>query len=152
MKQLREFLRQQSTLTLATVDSKGLPAAADLYFATDTELKLYFISEKHAQHAQNLASNQQVAGSVHGQAWDWQEIRGLQFRGQCRPLTASKERLAGLKLYGQKFNFLQAFAAAITRHVVYEIAPHWMRWLDNGASFGHKQEWILKDGQWVEAE
>jgi len=152
MKQLTDLIHSQSTLTVATVGPAGAPAAADLYFAADDFPNFYFISEPHARHAQNIAANPQVAGTIHRPAWDWQEIQGVQFRGQCRPLTAVGERTAALARYGHKFSFLHAFAAVITRYTVFRISPTWLRWLDNSVNFAHKQEWVVKNGQWVLVE
>jgi hypothetical protein len=140
---VRQFLRSQSTLTLSTVGPDELPAAADLYFAADRQLVLYFISEADSRHARNLAHNPRVAATIHAQAWDWREIRGVQVEGVCQALTSPAGRARALALYGRKFSFLGAFAAVLTRHVVYQITPHWVRWLDNREAFGHKEELIL---------
>lgn len=141
LEQVRQFLREQSTLTLATVGPDGAPAAADLYFAADSALRLFFLSEPGARHARNIAHRPQVAATVHAPCWGWKEIRGLQIEGECQAVRELDQRAAALALYGRKFDFIRAFAAAITRHTVYQITPRWFRWLDNSVSFGYKQEW-----------
>jgi uncharacterized protein YhbP (UPF0306 family) len=158
MNRVRQFLQSQSTLTLATVSPLNGPAAADLYFVADSSLNLYFLSEPQARHARNLAGDPRVAATVHPQAWDWTDIKGVQLEGVCLPLSAPAERAAALALYGRKFPFVNALSAsglktflqaALGRHTVYRITPDWIRWLDNRVAFGHKREWVQRDGEWV---
>jgi uncharacterized protein YhbP (UPF0306 family) len=158
MNRVRQFLQGQSTLTLATLSPHNGPAAADLYFVADSSLNLYFLSEPQARHARNLAADPRVAVTIHPEAWDWVDIRGVQLEGVCLPLTAPAERAAALALYGRKFAFLSApsasglktfLQAALGRHILYCITPGWVRWLDNSVAFGHKQEWVQQDGEWA---
>ena len=158
MEMLQPFLDHHSTLTLATVSPAGGAAAADLYFASDGSLKLFFLSESESRHAENIKVNPQVAATIHAQAWDWREIRGLQLEGACRKVTSPAERAAALARYARKFSFVGSLAQAgvnaflaksIARHAVYQIIPSWIRWLDNSETFGHKEEWSWRDGGWV---
>lgn len=149
MQMIRDWLQEQSTLTLATISPKGIPAAADLYFVADEDLRIYFISEQSSRHVAHIGPGTHVAATVHGQAWDWREIRGLQLEGMCRPLQSVRERTAAMALYGHKFTFLHTFAAILPRHTLFVIIPHWIRWVDNGIGFAHREEWIWEDGQWV---
>ena len=140
---LGPFLAAQSTLTLATLGPDSRPAAADLYFAANDALELFFLSEPAARHAQNIARNPSIAATIHPAVWDWKEICGVQLEGMCRPVTGVAERLTALTLYGKKFSFLPTFAAALSRHTVYCITPTWLRWVDNSQKFGYKEEWTL---------
>jgi uncharacterized protein YhbP (UPF0306 family) len=158
MNRVRQFLQGQSTLTLATLSPLDGPAAADLYFAADSSLNLYFLSEPAARHARNLAADPRVAATVHPQAWEWVDIKGVQLEGVCLPVNSAAERAAALALYGKKFAFVNALSAsglgtflqaALGRHTVYCITPGWIRWLDNSVAFGHKEEWVQQDGEWV---
>jgi uncharacterized protein YhbP (UPF0306 family) len=149
VKRVHDWLRGQSTLTLATISREGAPAAADLYFVADQDLQVYFISERGSRHAAHVGSGAPVAATVHGEAWDWQEIRGVQLEGDCRPVDSARERAAALALYGRKFTFLHTFAAVLPQHTLFVITPRWIRWLDNGAGFGYRQEWTREDGQWI---
>jgi uncharacterized protein YhbP (UPF0306 family) len=149
VKRVHDWLQGQSTLTLATISPEGVPAAADLYFAADADLQIYFISERGSRHAAHIGPGTRVAATVHGEAWGWQDIRGVQLEGDCRPVDSARERAAALALYGRKFTFLHTFAAALPWHTLFVITPQWIRWLDNGAGFGHRREWAREDGAWI---
>jgi uncharacterized protein YhbP (UPF0306 family) len=131
------------------VGPAGEPAAADLYFVADEHLHLDFLSEHGTRHAAHIGSGARVSATIHGQAWDWRDIRGVQLAGECHPLTSTRERTAALARYGRKFSFLGAFAALLPRHTLFRITPTWIRWLDNSAGFGYRQEWIRQDGRWI---
>ncbi len=153
---IRRFLRGHSTLTLATLNPAGGTAAADLYYVADGALNFYFLSESRSRHAENVATNSQVAATIHAQAWDWQEIKGVQLEGVCQAVMAPAARAAALALYGRKFSSLlsptgagKLLITALTRHTVYRISPHWIRWLDNSMTFGYKEEWRRQNGEWV---
>jgi uncharacterized protein YhbP (UPF0306 family) len=97
-----------------------------------------------------------VSATIHAQAWDWQEIKGVQLEGVCQPVRTPKERAVALALYGRKFSFLFSpsgagalLTGALQRHTVYRISPHWIRWLDNSVAFGYKEEWRRQNGEWV---
>ncbi len=152
-KQIRQFLLRQSTLTLATVSQAGAPAAADLYFAADHVLNLFFVSEPGARHAQNIAANAEVAATVHAPAWDWKDIKGVQLEGRCEAVTGKAERVSALARYSRKFGFVSSLSAAkgatfLARHTVYRIVPYWIRWLDNRVAFAYRDEWVLEAGEW----
>ncbi len=152
-KQIRQFLLRQSTLTLGTVSQAGAPAAADLYFAADHVLNLFFVSEPGSRHAQNIAANAEVAATVHAPAWDWRDIKGVQLEGRCEALTGKAERVSALARYSRKFGFVSSLSAAkgasfLARHNVYRIVPHWIRWLDNRVAFAYRDEWVLEAGEW----
>ncbi len=159
MNQVRQFLRSQSTMTLATYSQFDGPAAADLYYVVDDLLNVYFLSEPGARHARNLAADPRVAATVHPQAWDWREIKGVQLEGTCGPLDSPTERAAALVRYGVKYPFVNSpvvpgvktfLQAALGRHVVYRITPRWLRWLDNSVDFGYKKEWVGQRGEWAD--
>jgi uncharacterized protein YhbP (UPF0306 family) len=155
---LRPFLRAHSTLTLATVSPAGAPIATDLYFVADSSYNVFFLSEPKTRHVENIRRLSRVAATVHAQAWDWREIKGVQLEGVCRELTGKAERAAALARYMRKFGFLRTLSQAgenallsraIDRHLLFQIEPDWVRWLDNSETFGFKQEWFLRDGVWV---
>lgn len=145
--QVGRFLEQQSTMTLATAGPDNSPFAADLYFVSNSDLDLFFISEPGARHAENISQNPNIAATIHGASWDWRDIKGLQLEGKCTKITNLAQRAEALRLYGQKFKFLPAFSAIITRHNVYQITPNWLRWVDNSVTFGYKQELVIPAGR-----
>jgi uncharacterized protein len=143
------FLAGHTTLTLATVDGHGLPAAAAVFYAHDEDLDLYFLSEERTQHGQNLAGQPFLAASIQADGQDWRTIQGLQLSGRAAPVTGG-ELAHAAAVYGRKYAFVAAIMAAgagsgvltgpLARARFYVLHPSWFRLIDNRQAFGHKQE------------
>lgn len=143
---LREFLAGQSTLALATVGVEdGRPQVAALFFASDDDFNLYWISDAHSRHSLNLADWGDVAAVVYVDTWDWTGIKGVQIEGYAEPISEGGERQRALALYRAKFPFVtDKFADLIAESAIYVLRPRWLRWLDNTRHFGYTQEFQLE--------
>lgn len=146
---IRAFLAQHTTLTLATVDSDRLPAAAAVFYAADDALNLYFLSEDRTEHGQNMLRDARVAGTIQADGQDWRSIRGLQLRGTAR-IVRTAELVHATTTYGRRFAFVGALLAGqsgpgvlsgpLARARFWVLRPEWMRLVDNTVRFGYKEE------------
>jgi uncharacterized protein len=141
---LFEFLRAHQVVTLAVTDADGSPHAAALFYAADSDLSLYVLTDPEARHGQAMLTNGRAAGTIQRDRQQWQEVQGVQFRGRCGELTG-EERARAWALYTERFPFLKekqaALGSAMTKMGVWRIKPTWMRIIDNRQGFGHKDEW-----------
>jgi len=151
---IRQLLESHSTITLATTDGES-PWATAVFFASDAELNLYFVSDRRTQHGRNLANNGRVAGAVSSDCATWSEIRGLQLEGQVTVLEGLA-RLSALKTYLSKFPDVssllerpqgkneETIATRLREANIYRLSPDWIRLIDNSLGFGYKEELILR--------
>ena len=123
-----------STMTLATAGLDRQPHAAAVFFAAGPDLSLYFFSEDHSQHAQDLREKPRAATSIYPQCDDWREIRGLQMRGSVRRLDPGAAWETGWELYIKKFPFVANLKAIVQKNSMH----------DNRRGFGYKKEWNLR--------
>ena len=130
-----------STMTLATSDHDGGPHAAAVYFATDDNLDFYFFSDLHSQHGQDLAIRPQCAIAIYPECQDWRDIRGLQLRGDARPIQPGQKWEYAWSAYRAKFSFVSEMRELVVRNQFYMFIPTWVRLVDNRIGFGFKQEW-----------
>ena len=137
---VRAFLREHSTLALATVNPRGQPEVAPLFYLSDDALNLYWLSSPKSRHSVNLVSHPQVAATIYPAVWGWQEIRGIQIEGIAAAIDDIDEREALLASYRTKFNIPPELDTQITASTLYRLAPAWIRWLDNGVRMGYKAE------------
>lgn len=138
---LNEFLSAHSTLSLATVSGDGLPLATSLFFVSDSDLNLYWVSGAKSRHSLALGVHPRVAVTVHAEVWSWGEITGVQMEGVARVLAAGPEWQAAWDLYLAKFPFVKDdFEAEISRSNFYRFTPQWARLIDNARGFGFKEE------------
>ncbi|MFF3542191.1 hypothetical protein ACFYXD_10065 [Streptomyces platensis] len=105
---------------------------------------LYFVTATTTRHGRALAEpGTRVAFTAQRDGQEWSGLTGLQGRGRCRPLTGA-ERAAGWQVYVERFPFVAAsdrLRAALERTTLWELRPDWLRLIDNGQGFGHKEEW-----------
>ncbi|MGY5082470.1 pyridoxamine 5'-phosphate oxidase [Streptomyces nigrescens] len=105
---------------------------------------LYFVTATTTRHGRALVEpGARVAFTVQRDGQEWSGLTGLQGRGRCRPLTGA-ERAAGWQVYVERFPFVTAsdrLRAALERTTLWELRPDWLRLIDNGQGFGHKEEW-----------
>jgi uncharacterized protein YhbP (UPF0306 family) len=140
---IRAFLATQSTLALATADAEGNPQVAPLFYWSDDDLNLYWLSAETSRHSLNLARHALVAATIYPSVWEWTAIRGLQIEGQASVVSDSTRRDTILAAYKAKFSLPAAFDEQITVSSLYVLKPTWLRWLDNGVKFGYKAEYRL---------
>ncbi len=145
-----ELLDQNSTLTLAT-SKDGMPWAATVFFAHNSDFDLYFVSDHRTRHGQHMADNDRVAAAINPDCDAWAEVRGLQLEGRVTVLKGAA-RLAALGHYLAKFKDVKALfdkpkdkneatiAERLRNAQLYKIQPEWIRLIDNSRWFGYKEE------------
>ena len=156
-----------STLTLATCGPDGEPHAAPVYFAAEgilsleeasitggleiqpdlqgmrQALRLYFFSAAESQHGQDIARDPRAAVALYPESERWQDIRGLQMRGEVQAIDPGPQWDQAWKHYQAKFSFVKALQPVVARNRLYVFIPRWVRLIDNRQGFGYKQEWVL---------
>ncbi|MCB5911457.1 pyridoxamine 5'-phosphate oxidase family protein [Streptomyces pinistramenti] len=144
--EIQRALAAHTTLTLAYGDADGPQACAVLYAAGgDAEGPVaYFVTSGTTRHGRALRQpGARVAFTVQRDGQEWSALTGLQGRGRCRVLEGA-ERAAGWAAYAGRFPFVAAderLRAALERTALWELRPDWLRLIDNGRGFGHKEEW-----------
>lgn len=137
---IQVFLESQSSLALATVNAAGQAEVAPLFYVSDEALNLYWLSSESSRHSVNLAARPRVAATVYPMAWNWNDIRGVQIEGEAQAVRDEMVRERMLQSYLAKFLLPASFDTTIAATTLYILKPVWLRWLDNGVSFGHKAE------------
>jgi general stress protein 26 len=63
--EITKFLNSHHIGVLATANKEGVPHAATIYFANDTDLNIYFITKKDTTKHKNLESNPKASLAVY---------------------------------------------------------------------------------------
>lgn len=138
------FLATHDALTVATVGERGEPHAAAVFFATDEEGRLVFLTDPKTQHGRDLLRDPRVAATVHADRQDWRTIRGVQLRGRARPTVPGEESASARAAYRRRFPGpfeAPELGSHLERAQTWLLDVDWMRLIDNGRAFGHKEEW-----------
>ncbi|NBB83149.1 MAG: hypothetical protein GVY28_07055 [Alphaproteobacteria bacterium] len=136
---LGAFLGEQPTLSLATVDEAGFAHAANVYFAPDGDLNLYFVSHPSSAHSRHMERHSHVAATVYEPVSMWQRIRGVQLHGHAMPIDPG-DFAPVWKIYLEKFPHIQEIESTVRAQQFYVIDPTWFRWIDNAVKFGFRIE------------
>jgi hypothetical protein len=149
--EIRDALAAHNTLTLAYCDDEG-PQACAVFYAWEQEPdlspRLVFLTSRSTRHGRALAGHASgeevpVAFTAQADGQHWQTIIGLQGRGSCRLLDGDARENARI-LYTSRYPFVADegnLAQALASVDLWEITVDWLRLIDNGRGFAHKQEW-----------
>jgi uncharacterized protein YhbP (UPF0306 family) len=150
MGRVRELLTGHSTITLATVH-EGHSWAAAVFYASDADLNLYFVSDLKTRHGRDLHHDAKVTGAVNHDVSTWGEVIGLQIEGRAFVLEG-EARLKALDVYLEKFPDVRrlfdkprdanekVIAERLQRAPFWRLTPSWIRLIDSTKGFGWKWE------------
>ena len=137
---IRDFLETQSTVALATVNAAGHPETAPVFYVSDDQFNLYWLSTTQVAHSVNLSAHSQVSGSICPATWQWEDIVGLQIKGEARAISDERVPEQILLIYLRKFQLPPSFDNLIASSTLYVLRPTWLRWVNNSVQFGYKTE------------
>jgi uncharacterized protein YhbP (UPF0306 family) len=147
---VRQMLAAHHTLTLAS-GSGDAPWAATVFYASDAEFNLYFVSDERTRHGRDMARNSSVAVAINADVDNWDDVRGLQIAGRAH-LVSARDRPQVLELYLEKFPSVRALyatprdaneeliATRLKQTAFWRVRPYYIRLIDNRRGFGFKEE------------
>lgn len=91
-KYLKACLDSTEYCCVATVDAKGGVWANPVYFAYDEKFNLYFISQMHSRHMQNLTKNPRISVAIY-KTEQKGDVVGAYVEGKAKILLEDKEEL-----------------------------------------------------------
>ena len=147
---IRHFIQSHFTLTLATAEGDQ-PWASALYYVSDGDLNLYFISDPASRHVREGLRSGAVAVAIHGAHQPWGTICGLQMQGRLAAVAPGERKFVE-SLYFARFTdvaFMIRLPADATQSriaekfgssVFHRITPLRLRYIDNRRGFGTPEE------------
>ncbi len=151
---VRELLERHGTVTLATTH-EGHAWAATVFYASDADLNLYFVSDLKTRHGRDMHHDARVSAAINRDVSTWNEVIGLQLEGRAVVLEG-EARLKALDIYLAKFTDVQRLfdrpkdahekiiADRLQRAPFWRLTPSWVRLIDSTHGFGWKWETTLE--------
>ncbi|MBI2581434.1 pyridoxamine 5'-phosphate oxidase family protein [Candidatus Woesearchaeota archaeon] len=143
---VRKYLKEGRMLQIATVD-EGQPWSCTVYYASDEDLNIYWISEPNTRHSREIQKHSKVAGSIPIK-FDDLIVIGVQLEGDAELVKSTSEIKEKLRLYSDKFNrgmdWYESFVAGKNEYKLYRIRPRLFVIFDR-VNFpeNNRQEWEL---------
>lgn len=123
---IEEYLQKAKLMQVATAFDNQ-PWACSVYFASDEEFNLYWISFPSTRHSYEIEKNNKVAGTIVLPHNPGEDVRGIQFQGIANKLVNPLEMESAMKYYGERYNLTEKRIKDILQgtdgHVPYRIQP-----------------------------
>jgi uncharacterized protein YhbP (UPF0306 family) len=123
-----DYLREQSTLTLATASPGGVPRAATFLYVSDGP-NLFFWTKPHTTSARHLEQNPVVSFAIDDYTDDLRKTKGVQGSGECSVLLSGEQIAKVADLFGQKFPDLSPGATMSISF--FRVTPTEIEFIDN---------------------
>jgi hypothetical protein len=147
---VRHFVQSHFTLTLATA-AENIPWAAAVFYVSDDELNLYFVSDPATRHVREAMQSGLVAVAIHGAHQNWTAISGVQLAARLEEVPEAEREQVEI-LYFRRFTDVGSAVRApgnamegrvaerFAKSRFYRITPLRLRFIDNARGFGKAQE------------
>ncbi len=130
-----EFINEHYVLTLATSFEEEPYCASCFFSFLDEENCFVILSDKDTRHIRDASHNIFVAGTVHNEARDYNQIRGIQYQGILIEPTGDLFQIAR-RAYLNKFP-----TAVISTSTLWIIDLTFVKMTDNNFGNGKKIIW-----------
>lgn len=128
-----EYLRNQSTMTLATASQTGVPRATTLLYANDGPV-FYVWTQPESTVARHIGQNPIVSFAIDQYASDWRETKGVQAAGKAKVVLNPQEVQRAANLFREKFASLGS--GAPSNISFFRIEPSDLQFIDGAGSSG----------------
>ncbi|MBO5017551.1 MAG: pyridoxamine 5'-phosphate oxidase family protein [Alistipes sp.] len=127
-----KFIKRHHVLTLATVNSEGMPYVANCFYAYDKRRNLLiFTSDETTRHGGEMSANGNVAVSIVLETRVVGRVEGVQITG-----IAERGDNEAKLCYIKRFPY-----AAVAPLTLWMVRPTMMKLTDNTLGFGTKLIW-----------
>ena len=153
-----EMLKEHHTLTISTRDNASVWSAT-VFYVSDSNLNLYFLSSEKSRHIQHINMNPEVSATVYKDQKDWEKLKGIQISGTVESVKGL-EREHTIDQYLEKYEYLnrvinhplnedeEKIGSRFKSILFFKLKPSLIRIINNQVAFGHKEQIEKKGGKW----
>lgn len=95
---IKQYLREAKLMQLAT-SLNDQPWICSVWFASDEDMNIYWLSSTTRRHSKEVMENSKVAGAITLPQTPNDPPRGLQFQGNAKLLTKQKDVDKAMSVY-----------------------------------------------------
>ena len=106
-KLILDYLSINKRMSLSTCKD-GVPWAATVLYAYDSDLNIYFLSKIETRKVQNILANLKVAATINEITGGIGKIRGIQLEGECQ-MVGRLEAARAYALFLKKYFWLKDY-------------------------------------------
>jgi uncharacterized protein YhbP (UPF0306 family) len=141
---IKEYLKQARMMQVSTT-SGSKPWICTVYFVSDEDQNLYWLSLPARRHSKEIAENNKIAVAI-AVKFDKNPIIGIQAEGKAEVVEEQKTVENILPEYIKKYDsgkdFTELFKAGKNQHCLYKFIPGaYFLFDETNFSDGQKHEW-----------
>lgn len=125
--------------TMSTVNQDGTAHVNTAFFCTDSEWRMFFVSDEKTKHSQNINERSSMAVAVCRSDQDWNDWKvGLQLFGKCKMARGSEAEL-GARLYKKRFPAYAVWLQELGRDVQDSGLPRFFKFVPKSVKLLHEE-------------
>ncbi len=139
---VKQVIEKHNLVHIASLDSAGVPCVRGVDYASDEDLNLYFITNRHTRKVEQFASNQNVGFVIDHDCANMEALLRLKYiKGSAiaTEITAPEEMQKAMGLIMTKFPYLSGLPFAPEDMKVYKVELKEVLLTDNTISFDHTE-------------
>ncbi len=151
-KEIQAFLERHYVLVLSTCNSNQ-PYSAPLFYIF-FENFLFFLSDIHTRHSQEIINNKNISASIFEYISDISQIKGIQLTGNCFLIseTSKIDKELILNSGNKEIKVQDVYQKYINKFEIAKKIPSYLwciepiliKYTDNSIHFGYKTIWRKK--------
>ena len=98
----KQILDDNLYMTISVADKDGNPWIANLYFAYDGDLNLYWYSSKETKHSQLISQNPSIAIAIFDSTAVGDDVNAVYFEATAEEVRGEEALEKGLTVFAQK--------------------------------------------------
>ena len=139
---VKQVIEKHNLVHLASIDNNGVPCVRGVDYASDEDLNLYFITNRHTRKVEQLANNQNVGFVIDHDCANMAALQRLKYikgTGVATEVNTPEEMQKAVGLVMQKFPYLKDLPFGPEDMKAYRIELKEILLTDNTVEFGHTE-------------
>lgn len=139
---VKQVIEKHNLMHIASLDSNGVPCVRGVDYASDENLNLYFISNRHTRKVEQIKANGNVGFVIDHDCANMAALQRLKYikgTGITTEITSPEEIQKTVGLIMQKFPHLRDLPFGPKDMKVYKVELKEVLLTDNTVSFGHTE-------------
>lgn len=140
---VQQVIEKHNLVHIASLDNNGVPCVRGIDYASDEDLNLYFITNRHTRKVEQFARNNQVGFVIDHDCANMDALLRLKYikgNGIVEELTTPEEMQQAMGLILTKFPYLKDLPFPAEDMKAYRLRLKEVLLTDNTVAFGHTEQ------------
>lgn len=139
---VKQVIEKHNLMHIASLDENGMPCVRGVDYASDEDLNLYFITNRHTRKVEQIKKNQNIAFVIDHDCKNMDALLRLKYikgNGIATEITTPEDTQKAVGLIMQKFPYLQALPLPPEEMKAFKVELKEVLLTDNTITFGQTE-------------